>query len=239
LRGASSVLALYDNCGKRGPNTKSSGCDATEHPKGKEMAKEPTDRQRQVFDFVCQAIRQEGLPPTVREIADHFGFSSPKAASDHLGALERKGYLSRRRGTSRNIEVAEKLDPRGIPVIRKIEPDTPVFTLGKVEESLNVTTLFEVDQNTVAVQVQDDSMEDEGIHEGDYVVVQAGEQVEDGSIGAVEVKDQILVRRIHFKDGGMRLVAEDADTGEMIVREGSEKVNIVGPVMGVVKILRQ
>ncbi len=124
------------------------------------MAKEPTQKQRAVFDFVCEAIRREGRPPTVREVADHFGYASPKAASDHLAALERKGYLSRPERKSRNIHSAEGLDPRGIPVVRDIEPETPVLTLGKVEESLSLNTLFEVDQKTVAVRMKDDSMKD-------------------------------------------------------------------------------
>ena len=196
------------------------------------MAREPTDRQRAVFDFVCQAIRREGRPPTVREIADHFGFGSPKAASDHLAALERKGYISRRRGTSRNIDVAEKLDPRGIPVVQKIDPDVPVLRLGDVDSSLNVTTLFEVDQKTIALQVKDTSMEAAGIREGDYVIVQAGEQIKDGSIGAVQVEGEPLVRRVSFEANMVKW----ADQASPVSRD-AEGFQIVGPVKGVVRRL--
>jgi len=201
------------------------------------MAKEPTEKQRSVFDFVCEAIRAEGRPPTVREIADHFGYASPKAASDHLAALERKGYLSRPERKSRNIEVTEKLHPRGIPVIPKIEPDTPLLTLDNVEESLNTATLFEVDQETVAVQVDDNAMQDAGIMEGDYVVVQAGVEVGNGSVAAVQVADDILVRRVFFEQGGIRLKSEGPEAAEKIAREESEKVNVVGPAVGVVRKL--
>ena len=64
-----------------------------------------TQRQQQVFEFILRAIREGNRPPTVREIAEHFGFRSPKAVTDHLGALERKGYITRRNRKSRNIEV--------------------------------------------------------------------------------------------------------------------------------------
>lgn len=202
------------------------------------MAKEPTDRQRAVFDFVCEAIRREGRPPTVREIADHFDFASPKAASDHLTALERKGYLSRPERKSRNIEVAEKLDPRGVPVIHKIEPDTPVLTLANVDKSLNVTTVFEVNQDTVSVQVKDDNLEDEGISEGDYVVVQAGEELEDGSIGAVQLKGRILVRRLHFEVNSVRWAADTPGSADVVVSRKDPDVRILGPVKGVVKAVR-
>ena len=53
------------------------------------MAKGLTEKQRRVFEFICEAMREENRPPTVREIADQFGFKSPKAATDHLDALER------------------------------------------------------------------------------------------------------------------------------------------------------
>ena len=205
--------------------------------KGEGMAKEPTEKQRAVFDFVCEAIRHEGRPPTVREVADHFGYASPKVATDHLNALEKKGYISLRRGTSRNIEVFEKLDPRGIPVVNAIDPDTPVLTLDKVEKSLTPSTVFDVGQDTVAVHVQDGSMESAGIREGDYVVVEGKERVENGSIAAVQVKDEILVRRVFRQGNGLRLVAEGADISDIMGKKESEEIRIVGPVKGVVRRL--
>jgi len=201
----------------------------------KRMAKEPTQKQRAVFDFVCEAIRREGRPPTVREVADHFGYASPKAASDHLAALERKGYLSRPERKSRNIHIAEGLDPRGIPVVRDIEPDTPVLTLGKVEESLSLNTLFEVDQKTVAVRMKDDSMKDAGINSGDYVIVEADGEVEEGCIAAVQVEDEIAVGRVSFEGRDVRLSPEDDSAEETQARLDSEDTIIIGPVRGVVR----
>ena len=201
------------------------------------MAKELTGRQREVFDFVCEAIRQEGRPPTVREIAERFGFASPKAASDHLTALERKGYLSRPHRKARNIEVAERLDPRGIPVIHKIDPDTPVLTLANVDKSLNVTTLFEVDQKTIAVQVRDDNMREAGIKPGDYVVVEARTNIEEGAIGAVQLEGELLVRRVSYEVNSIRLVAENGSGQEMLVDRSSDDFQLVGPVKGIVRSL--
>ena len=191
-----------------------------------------TDKQRAVFDFICEAIRWEGRPPTVREIQDHFNYASPETVSDHLYALETRGYLSRPTRKSRNIQITAELDPRGIPVVREIEPDTPVLTLANVEKSLNVTTLFQVDQNTVAVQVRDGSLEDEGINEGDYVVVQAGEQVKDGSIGAAQVEDEILVRRLSYEGNTVKWAGQASG-----MRRDADGFQIVGPVKGVVRRL--
>ena len=81
------------------------------------MATELTDRQREVFDFICEAIREESRPPTVREISEHFGFRSPKAASDHLSALERKDYIVRKNSSARNIKVRREFSPLGMPLV--------------------------------------------------------------------------------------------------------------------------
>ena len=202
------------------------------------MAKEPTDKQRAVFDFICEAIRREGRPPTVREITDHFDYASPKAASDHLAALARKGYLSRPQRKARNIQITAELDPRGIPVIRQIEPDTPVLTLANVEKSLSVTKLFSVDQDTVAVQVRDNSMQGVGIHEGDYVIVQTGEDVENGAIGAVQVEDRILVRRLYFEVNSVRWTADATGSADVVVSRNDPGFRILGPVKGMVKAVR-
>lgn len=162
---------------------------------------------------------------------------SPKAASDHLTALERKGYLSRPHRKARNIEVAERLDPRGIPVIHKIDPDTPVLTLANVDKSLNVTTLFEVDQKTVAVQVRDDKMRETGIKPGDYVVVEARTNIEEGAIGAIQLEGELLVRRVSYEANSIRLVAENGGGQEMLVDRSSDDFQLVGPVKGIVRSL--
>ena len=84
------------------------------------MAYKLTDRQEQVFEFIRQVMRGEHRPPTVREIAQHFGFRSPKAVTDHLNALERKGFIRRRERKSRNIEIPPQYAPEGVPVLGRI-----------------------------------------------------------------------------------------------------------------------
>lgn len=74
-----------------------------------------TDRQRTIFEFLCTHIETQGYPPTVREIADHFGLSSTNGVADHLFALESKGWISRNRRVSRGIRVMAPthIDPSG------------------------------------------------------------------------------------------------------------------------------
>lgn len=72
---------------------------------------ELTRRQRSIYEFIVRQVRREGIPPTLMEIADAFGLSSAAGISDHLKAIERKGYIRRRPGASRGIELAREATP--------------------------------------------------------------------------------------------------------------------------------
>ncbi len=83
---------------------------------------ELTEKQQQIFDFIVNAYRNDGGIPTVREIMRAFGYSSTNAVNTHLEALTAKGYISRRPGVSRNIEIApDYLTPeRGVPIVGSV-----------------------------------------------------------------------------------------------------------------------
>ena len=199
------------------------------------MAKGLTDRQREVFEFIRDAMREESRPPTVREISDHFNFNSPKAASDHLSALERKGYIARQSSKARNIEVPRELSPLGIPLISRVPADTPLLDVENIESSIDWSSLFGEKDQKFAVHMRDNSMSDAGIEEGDYVVVSGEADVEDGKLAAVAVNDNPLVRRIFFQEDGIRLVPEGDEGEEQTLDRGEDAVRILGAVKGIVR----
>ncbi len=199
------------------------------------MAKGLTDRQREVFDFICSVMREETRPPTVREIADHFGFRSPKAATDHLDALERKGYIRRRNRKARNIEIRDELSPQGIPLVGRIAAGAPILAVENLEGSLSTNDLFGVDEQTFALQVEGESMVGAGILPGDYVVVDSGARVRPGAIAAVRLGDEATVKRVYVNKDQVRLVAENPDYEDIVVDRKSEEFAIYGPVVGVMR----
>jgi repressor LexA len=201
------------------------------------MAKGLTKRQRQVFDFICSAMREEARPPTVREIADHFGFRSPKAATDHLDALEHKGYIRRRTRKSRNIEVREELSPQGIPLVGRIAAGSPILAVENLEGSLSPTSLFGLDEKCFALQVEGESMVGAGILPGDYVVVDSGKRASDGAIAAVGLGDEATVKRVYVNKNQVRLKAENPEYEDIVVDRRSEGLTIYGPVVGVMRRL--
>jgi repressor LexA len=201
------------------------------------MAKGLTDRQREVFEFICDVMRSENRPPTVREIAQHFGFRSPKAATDHLDALERKGYIRRRNRKARNIEVREELSPQGIPLVGRIAAGSPILAVENLEGSLSPTTLFDADERTFALQVEGESMTGAGILPGDYVIVDADGQVRNGAIAAVRIGDDATVKRVYINKRQARLKSENPDYEDIVVDRNSADFSIYGPVVGVMRRL--
>jgi len=201
------------------------------------MARGLTERQKEVFDFICASIRRTSCPPTVREIADHFRFRSPKAASDHLAALERKGYIVRTTGKARNISVRKELSPQGIPLVGRMAAGPRLLALENLQGSLSTAALFEADENTFALQMKGDSMKDAGILEGDYLIVASGQAVRDGSIAAVQIAEEATVRRVFFEDALVRLVCENPDFEDIALGKQAAGFRIIGPVKGVIRKL--
>ena len=140
-----------------------------------------TPRQTEILDFLHEFRRKEKIVPTYREIADNFGFKSTKAATDHVCALEKKGYLRRHSGRSRGIELltsAPLSTPKviGVPILGDIPAGYPELR----DEHRNGTLAVDpamlggvAHHRLFALQVKGDSMEERGIFEGDWVVADA------------------------------------------------------------------
>ncbi len=201
------------------------------------MAKGLTERQREIFEFICQTMRDENRPPTVREIARQFKFRSPKAATDHLDALERKGYIRRRNRKARNIEIREELSPQGIPIVGRIAAGAPVLAIENLEGSLSTTGLFDVDEHTFALEVEGESMVGAGILPGDYVIIKGNGSVPNGAVAAVRIGDEATVKRVFIGQGQVRLKAENPDFEDIVLDRNSPEFALYGPVVGVMRKL--
>jgi repressor LexA len=132
-----------------------------------------TAKQRQVLEFVAGRLG-EGTPPSQREIADHFGLVQ-NAAYQLVGYLKKKGYLvdaGGHRGLRLSPEYLEqRRESEGLPIIGRVAAGTPILAQENIEGYLNVEKLFGRGEGTFLLRVAGDSMIDEGIMDGDLVVV--------------------------------------------------------------------
>lgn len=150
-----------------------------------------TLRQRQVLDFIDAEIRHRGYPPSVREIGEAVGLSSPSTVHAHLAALQDKGYLRRDPTKPRAIEVAletqtgaaiSRSPVRHVPLLGDVAAGTGVLAAENVEELLPLPEDFTGEGELFMVRVRGESMIDAGIFDRDYIVVRAQPTAENGDV---------------------------------------------------------
>ena len=193
------------------------------------MPENLTPKQRQVLNFILDRLRTVGYPPTIREIAEHFGFSSTGSPRVHLKALAKKGYLRLNPQISRGIEVLARAI--GIPIVGRVKAGGPDLAVEDVEGYLNLSRVFPPQETLFALRVRGDSMVGMGIMDGDLAIVRRQPSAEEGEIVVALVGEEATVKRFFREPQGVRL--EPANPAyEPIV---SKDVIIVGKVIGVVR----
>jgi repressor LexA len=152
------------------------------------MSTETSDIQRKIFDFIVNYIRDEGMPPTNREIGKAMKISSTGHVDYHLSMLEKKSLITRESKKSRGIKLTRQ--PWGIPIKGQIAAGEPIEASTDSGQLLDVGRDLE-QQNTYALVVKGRSMIDDHICDGDYVVIKPQNTCENGDI----------VVAIHFSPG--------------------------------------
>ena len=177
-----------------------------------------TFKQKRVLDNIRLYLQARGEPPTLDELRKNLGFKSLRTVAQHLEALERKGYLVRRRHAWRNIELRNVDGGWGtvsVPVVANVGcDDLSVYAQGKgaADEYIEVDKKIVEDAgDIVAVRAVGDSMLDAGINSGDYILVQFTDRVKDGDRVAVVVGDMITVKRLERRGDMTILWPENKD----------------------------
>lgn len=207
-----------------------------------------TPRQKQVLDFLVLHTEKNGFSPSFEEIAGGLNLASLATVHKHITALEQKGYLKRRYNESRSIEVAESykhaererlhelVAPRGgmeIPLLGRIAAGTPVEAISS-PETLNFAD-FSGSTETYALQVRGDSMIEDHICSGDYVLVERITQARDGEIVVALVNgDETTLKRFYREPAGMiRLQPANSAMDPILVR--GEDLQLQGRVLAVLR----
>jgi len=205
-----------------------------------------TSRQREIFNFIRGFIKERGYPPSVREIGEHFDIY-PRAAFDHLKALERKGYLKRRGSMSRGLEVLVFLEDRSygeplrkegrlrsreVPILGKVAAGRPTLAVEHVEGTIPLPAEWVKGKEVFLLKVKGDSMSSY-ILPDDYVVVRSQPSAENGDVVVALMGEEATVKRF-FKKGKKIELKPDNERWETIqIEEGSGEAQILGKVIGV------
>ena len=195
-----------------------------------------TERQRRVLEYIKEHILDRGYPPTVREVAERFGYKSPLAAKLHIDALVRKGYLRKTPSVSRGLEAVglRPYDALRIPVLGDIRAGEPILADSNIEEYISLDRKIFRTEGGFGLKVIGDSMKDAGILEGDIVILNPDIEALSGDIVvALLGDDEATVKRFFPAGGKVRLQPENPEMEPMLLDPAD--VRILGKVVGLVR----
>jgi repressor LexA len=205
-----------------------------------------TPRQRQVLAVIDQSMRDKGYPPSVREIGEAVGLTSPSSVHAHLNTLERLGYLRRDPTKPRAIEVrydptsgkaeVERRPVRHVPLIGDVAAGTNVLAQENVEEVHPLPGDLTGDGELFMLRVRGDSMIGDGILDGDYLVVRSQPDAERGDVVVAGIPgEEATVKR--YRRQGNKVVLEPSNPRLEPMELDPADVQIYGRVVTVVRRL--
>lgn len=195
-------------------------------------------RQGQILDFLRQHIQSTGSAPTLRQIADAIGVSSLATVHEHLKSLEDKALIKRKPGKTRSIEIVnEDVDfyEEGleVPILGYIAAGAPIEPYTDPNASLSIPSAFiSGKKRTYVLQVRGESMIDEQIRDGDYVVIEQAEEASNGDIVVALLDNGMATLKRFFKETTrVRLEPANARMNPIFVK----RVRIQGRVVGLIR----
>ena len=221
------------------------------------MTEPLTDRQEKILSFIKKSIQDQGYPPTIREIGEHFGIRSTNGVNDHLKALERKGYLLRGELKSRALSVIEggrsqagrfprlarrELSAVGdgdvveVPVVGKVAAGEPILAQENITDHVRIDSVLLGDggRKVFALRVSGDSMIGDGIFDGDYIFVRKQLHAGAGEIVVAMIEDEATVKRFYPEGDRVRFQPSNPHLKPIYVsREDFRETQIIGVVVGV------
>lgn len=213
------------------------------------MAEKASKRQQAVLDCIEACIREKGYGPTVREICQDLGLSSPSTVHVHLKALEKKGLIKRDPLKSRSIVLAyplEEEEPKienvirpsfskmvDLPLIGNVAAGSPILAEENITDTITLPTDIVGDAPSFLLSVRGDSMIECGINDGDYVVVKEQPVASNGDIVVAIIDDGATVKRFYKEADHIRLQPENSTMEPIITRDCS----IAGKVVAVFRRL--
>jgi len=203
-----------------------------------------TERQSEILKFIILNKERFGYPPSIPEIQENFSFKSPNAVQDHLGALERKGYISRRAHKARGIEVLshatskenDKNNAIEIPIVGEISAGRPILAQENIEGNIAIDkSIVKNSDGIFALRVKGNSMINAGILNGDYVIASQQQDAEQGDIVVALIEDEATVKRFYKEKNRIRLQPENDTMEAIIIKPNENQIKIIGKIKGVIR----
>jgi len=192
-----------------------------------------TERQKEIYHFIRQKIEKRGYGPTVREIGDGFAIKSPNGVMCHLKALEKKGLITREGRSARAIQLVDHRPPaQGLPFLGKVAAGTPIVAAEQTDR-LEIDAIFG-GPNRFVLQVKGNSMINNHIQDGDYVVIQHQQTASNGERVVAMIDNEVTLKRFYKEKDHIRLEPANDEMDPIIV-DPSQDAQVLGILVGVLR----
>jgi repressor LexA len=197
-----------------------------------------TKRQKEILDFIHRFIEEHGYAPSFEEIAQEFGYSSLATVHEHLSNLERKGYIRKSYNESRSIEMVPEegtVSAVELPLFGAVAAGLPIEAIQEQESVPVPTDMVRPDRENFVLRVEGDSMIDEQIRDGDYIVVSAQPTALDGEmVIALVGGDSATVKKL-YREPGNRIRLQPANQAMDPLVIDADDVVVQGVVVGLIR----
>ncbi len=199
------------------------------------MTEPLTRRQKEILDFLRLFINKHEYAPSYREVADHFGFASVATVAEHIESLKGKGYLENEENMARSIQLTPKWDERtfSIPLLGGIAAGYPIEAI-RTSETIDIPRDM-MAKNVFALRVRGDSMVEDGILDGDFVIIEQTSSPKNGDIVVAMIEgNNVTLKRFYRERDHIRL--QPANGNYQPIR--TKRVVVQGKVRGVIRKFR-
>ncbi len=199
-----------------------------------------TPRQNEIYEFIRDKAETRGYPPTVREIGDAFGIKSPNGVMCHLNALVKKGLILREGKSARAIRLVDHR-PRGtaaadLPLVGSVAAGMPIPAIEDTQERFNFQDVF-CGPGHFVLRVKGQSMIEDHIDDGDYVVIRKQSTAENGERVVAKIDGEATLKR--FYKSGNKITLHPCNDGMAPIVVGPEsEAEVLGVLVGVMRKCR-
>lgn len=196
-----------------------------------------TERQKEILEFIRKFQSERGVTPTHREICDAFGFSSYGTVYKHLSILQRKGLIRRDWNQKRGVELVEEPKAeaprvRELPLFGYIAAGRPI-EVEPSDEKITVPEELTSRGENYVLKVRGESMVDDGVYDGDFVIISHREQAQNGEMVVAMVNGEVTLKRFYLERDRVRL--QPANSMMTPIYAAAADVHVQGVVVGLMR----
>ncbi len=204
------------------------------------MQKQLTEIQKNILDFLIDQVKGKGMPPTLADVAKHFGYKNRATVQQHFSAIERKGYIKKNPKLSRGIELTLEdkfFVPK--PILGEVAAGNPLTIYPDSTDTVQLPTIARMPQDSFLLKVKGDSLKDAYIFSGDIVIVNPNLEAKNGQIVVAILDDAAVVKRFYKKRSEIELVSENPDYKTIVIDKKYASFKVVGIVVGIYRSMEK